>query len=115
MNDPLRQIYLVDDDIAVLDGLSRLLRSAGYEVITYSSAKEFMENYRPDAPGCLVLDVSMPDISGLELQQWLVETHSPLPIIFLTGRGDIPTGITAMKKGAVDFLTKPVKARDLLK
>jgi FixJ family two-component response regulator len=115
MNDPLRQIYIVDDDPAVLEGLSRLLRSIGYEVITFGSAKAFMENYHPDAPGCLVLDVSMPDMNGLELQQWLVQSHSPLPIIFLTGRADIPTSVAAIKSGAVDFLTKPVRDTDLLK
>ena len=115
MNDPLRQIYLVDDDPDLLIALSRLLRSAGYEAITFTSAKAFMESYSPDAPGCLVLDISMPGITGLELQQWLVQSNSPLPVIFLTGRGDIPASVRAMKQGAVDFLTKPVNDIDLLK
>ena len=114
MNDPLRQIYVVDDDPAVLKALSRLLRSAGYQAITFTSAKAFLDGYQPDAPGCLVLDVSMPGITGLELQQWLIRAKSPLPIIFITGRGDIPTSVRSMRQGAVDFLTKPVNDTDLL-
>src|SRR5438045_4066021 len=114
VNDPLRQIYLVDDDRAVLKALSRLLRSVGYETVSFVSAKAFMEHYSPNAPGCLVLDISMPGITGLELQRWLVQSNSPLPIIFLTGRGDIPASVQAMKRGAVDFLTKPVNEADLL-
>ena len=115
MNDPLRQIYLVDDDPAVLKALSRLLRSAGYEPIAFSSAKDFMERFHPDAPGCLVLDVSMPEVTGLELQKWLIQSNSPLPVIFLTGHGDVPGTVQAMKRGAVDFLVKPVNDVDLLK
>lgn len=115
MNDPLRQIYLVDDDPAILKALSRLLRSAGYEPIAFASAKQFLERYEPNAPGCLVLDLSMPGTTGLELQQWLLQTESPLPVIFLTGRGDIPSSVRAMKQGAVDFLTKPVNDTALLK
>jgi FixJ family two-component response regulator len=115
LTDPLRQIYLVDDDPAVLKALSRLLGSAGYEPIAFSSAKDFMERFHPDAPGCLVLDVSMPGVTGLELQQWLIQSNSPLPVIFLTGHGDIPGTVQAMKQGAVDFLVKPVNDVDLLK
>lgn len=115
MTDPLRQIYVVDDDAAVARALARLLRAAGYEPVIFTSARDFMERCKPDAPGCLVLDVSMPGITGLELQEWLVQAASPLPIIFLTGRGDIPTSVRAMKYGAVDFLTKPVNESDLLK
>ena len=114
MSEPACQVYLVDDDPAILKGLSRLLRSAGYEPKTFVSAREFMEHYLPESPGCLVLDVSMPGITGLELQRWLMQTNSFLPVIFLTGRGDIPTSVRAMKEGAVDFLTKPVNAEDLL-
>jgi FixJ family two-component response regulator len=113
LKDPLRQIYLVDDDAAVTTALSRLLRSAGYQPIVFSSAKAFLDGFDPDAPACLVLDVSMPGINGLELQQWLIQLHSILPVIFLTGRGDIPSSVQAMKKGAVDFLTKPVRDTDL--
>ena len=109
------QIYLVDDEPSVRKALSRLLRSAGYEVTAFGSAKEFMQRHLADAPGCLVLDVTMPEISGIELQQWLARVRSPLPIIFITGNGDIPTSVQAMKGGAVDFLTKPVKDTDLLR
>ena len=109
------QIYLVDDEPSVRKALSRLLRSAGYEVTAFGSAKEFMQRHLADAPGCLVLDVTMPEISGIELQQWLARVRSPLPIIFITGCGDIPTSVQAMKGGAVDFLTKPIKETDLLR
>jgi FixJ family two-component response regulator len=115
LSDPLHQIYVVDDDRPIREALSRLLKSAGYKVLTFSSAKEFMGHYEPDIPGCLVLDISMPGITGLELQRWLMQSNSSLPIIFLTGRGDIPTSVRAMKEGAVDFLTKPVNEEDLLK
>jgi RNA polymerase sigma factor (sigma-70 family) len=115
MNDPVRQVYLVDDDPAVLQALSRLLHSAGYEPIPFTSAKDFIRGYHPEAPGCLVLDLSMPGISGLELQQWLAQSNSPLPVIFLTARGDIPSSVQAMKRGAVDYLIKPVSDTDLLK
>ena len=109
------QLYLVDDEPAVRKALSRLLRSAGYEVTAFGSAKEFMQQHVAAAPGCLVLDVTMPEITGIELQEWLARTRSPLPIIFITGNGDIPTSVRAMKAGAVDFLTKPVKEADLLR
>jgi FixJ family two-component response regulator len=115
LNDPVRHIFLVDDDPAILQALSRLLRSAGYEPVTFTSAKDFITSYRPEAQGCLVLDFSMPGITGLELQQWLVQSKSPLPIIFLTARGDIPGSVQAMKLGAVDYLIKPVTETDLLK
>jgi FixJ family two-component response regulator len=108
------QVYLVDDDPLVLRALGRLLHSAGYNVSKFTSAKEFMNAFRPDVPACLVSDISMPEISGLELQRWLVQSNSPLPIIFLTGHGNIPTGVKAVKEGAIDFLTKPVNAPDLL-
>ena len=109
------QLYLVDDEPAVRKALSRLLRSAGYAVTAFGSAKEFMQQHVAAAPGCLVLDVTMPEITGIELQEWLAQTRSPLPIIFITGNGDIPTSVRAMKAGAVDFLTKPVKEADLLR
>jgi FixJ family two-component response regulator len=115
LTEPLPPIYFVDDDAAIREALSRLLRSAGYQAITFNSVSEFMEQYQADAPGCLVLDISMPGITGLELQRWLVQANSSLPVIFLTGRGDIPTSVRAMKQGAVDFLTKPVNDTDLLK
>lgn len=113
MNDQ-GHVYLVDDEPSVRKALSRLLRSAGYEVTAFASAKEFMQRHLADAPGCLVLDVAMPEMSGLDLQQWLAGVRSPLPIIFITGNGDIPTSVRAMKGGAVDFLTKPVNDANLL-
>jgi len=114
LNDPGFRIYLVDDDPAVLKGLCRLLRSAGYQPEPFGSASQFMESYRADAAGCLVLDLSMPGVTGVELQRWLSQINSTLPIIFLTGQGDIPTSVRAMKDGAVDFLTKPVDDSQLL-
>jgi FixJ family two-component response regulator len=112
---PLRQVYIVDDDPSVAKAICRLLRSAGYEPIAFTSAKAFMQAYSPDAPGCLVLDISMPEITGLELQEWLIQNDSPLPVIFLTGHGDIQTRVRAIEQGAVDFLTKPVIAATLFK
>jgi len=108
-------IFLVDDEPSVLRGLARLLRSAGWPTATYQSPEDFMNRFDATAPGCLVLDVSMPGLNGLELQRWLADKGCPLPIIFLTGHGDIPTSVRAMKAGAVDFLTKPVRDEDLLK
>jgi FixJ family two-component response regulator len=108
-------IYLVDDEPSVLKSLARLLCSAHFHVESFASAGEFLARHQSDAPGCLVLDVSMPGLSGLELQQWLSQADNPLPIIFITGHGDIPTSVQAMKAGAVDFLTKPVDESKLLK
>jgi FixJ family two-component response regulator len=105
----------VDDDPAVLKGLGRLFHSAGYETVLFNSAKAFMEHCPRDAAGCLVLDLSMPGVSGLELQRWLNQANNPLPVIFLTGHGDIPASVRAMKEGAVDFLTKPVPQARILK
>ncbi len=111
----LNQVFLVDDDPAVLKGLSRLLHSAGYQTATFTSAGDFMRHYHPDDSGCLVLDLAMPGFSGLELQRWLRQSESPLPIIFLSGHGDVPTSVRAVKDGAVDFLLKPVNDEELLK
>ena len=108
-------VFVVDDDPAVLKSLSRLLRSVRLEVATLSSPREFLERHDPRAPGCLVLDVAMPGLNGLELQEALAAKGSELPIIFLTGHGDIPMSVQAMKRGALDFLTKPVNDEDLLK
>ena len=115
MNDISPIVFVVDDDQAVLKGLARVLRSAGLEVATFSSPRKFLEQYHPKAAGCLVLDVAMPGLNGLELQEALTAIGSAIPIIFLTGRGDIPMSVQAMKRGAVDFLTKPVDDDDLLK
>jgi FixJ family two-component response regulator len=115
MNHAGPTIFVVDDDPAVLKSLSRLLRSARLDVVTFSSPQEFLGRHEPSAPGCLVLDVAMPGLNGLELQEALAVKGSEVPIIFLTGHGDIPMSVQAMKRGAVDFLTKPVNDEDLLK
>lgn len=112
MNEP--SVYLVDDDPAVLKGLSRLLRSAGWAVAPFESAQSFLDAAALDAMGCVVLDVSMPGMDGPALQQALADRGSVLAIIFLTGRGDLSTGVNAMKTGAVDFLSKPVDEQVLL-
>ena len=107
-------VYLVDDDPGVRNGLSRLLRASGYDVRPYSSPEEFLQQHDPAAPGCAVLDVAMPGLDGLGLQQALTAGGSHRPIIFITGKGDVPTSVRAMKAGALDFLTKPVNEPDLL-
>jgi FixJ family two-component response regulator len=108
-------VFVVDDDPAVLKSLSRLLRSARLNAATFGSPQEFFERHDPRAPGCLALDVAMPGLNGLELQEALAAKGSAIPIIFLTGHGDIPMSVQAMKRGALDFLTKPVNDDDLLK
>jgi FixJ family two-component response regulator len=108
-------VFVVDDDASVRKALARLMASAGYAVETFASAREFLDRgHHQDTPGCVVLDISMPGLSGLDLQQELKRFTPPLPIIFITGHGDIPTSVRAMKGGAVDFLTKPINDRDLL-
>jgi len=116
MNNPNPTIFVVDDDPSVRIGLERLLRSTGYNVEIYGSAQEFLET-TPDCPGpaCLVLDVRMPDIDGLELQDQLRRREYTMPIVFITGHGDIPMSVKAIKTGAIDFLTKPFDEADLLK
>jgi len=101
-------VYVVDDDPDLLRALERLLQSAALNVATFSSAHDFLDQYDRNAPGCLVLDLAMPGLGGLELQRMLERQDSLLPIIFLTGRGDIALSVEAMKHGAADFLTKPV-------
>jgi FixJ family two-component response regulator len=116
MNDLSPTVFVVDDDPSVRKSLARLLRSAGYEAETFATAAEFLDHRRVhDTPGCLVLDVQMPGLNGLELQQELLDSSSPIPIIFITGHGDIPMSVIAMKAGAVDFLSKPFRDDDLLK
>jgi two-component system response regulator FixJ len=107
-------IFVVDDDAAVRDALKLLLRSIGHAVETFASAQEFLDAYREDRPGCLVLDIRMPGMSGLELQQKLNERHSILPIIFITGHGDVPMAVEAMQAGAMDFIQKPFRDQDLI-
>jgi FixJ family two-component response regulator len=107
-------VHVVDDDESIRRSLTGLLQSVGLCVTTYSSAQDFLAADLPDTPGCLVLDVHLPGLSGLELQKALVDTERALPIIFLTGLGDIPMTVSAMKAGAVEFLTKPLNAPALL-
>jgi len=108
MTDPAPIVYVVDDDADVLKAVERLLESVGLEVVTFASPQQFLERYDRSAPGCLVLDLALPGLSGLELQRMLEREASYLPIVFLTGRGDIAASVQAMKHGATDFLTKPV-------
>jgi FixJ family two-component response regulator len=105
---------VVDDDPSVLRALTRLLSAAGLEARGFPSPTAFLQAHDPATPGCLVLDVALPGLDGLELQQALLASDCARPIVFITGRGDIPTTVRAMKGGAVDFLTKPVNDRDLL-
>jgi RNA polymerase sigma factor (sigma-70 family) len=114
--DAASTVFLVDDDPSVRKALTRLLRSAGYTVRAFSSAPEFLTYWRTaeKIPACLVLDVRMPEVSGLDLQQDLRTAATPLPIIFITGHGDVPMSVKAMKGGAVDFLPKPVEDKALL-
>jgi FixJ family two-component response regulator len=107
-------VHIVDDDKAVRESLGDLLRSMDYQVTLYGSAAEFLKVELPDAPGCLVLDVRLPGTSGLELQEYLTRINIRLPIILMTGHGDIPMTVKGMKAGAVDFLTKPIRDQDLL-
>jgi len=107
-------VFIVDDDARVIKALSRLMRVKGYDYRSYTSPREFLADHDATVPGCAVFDVSMPGLDGLELQQALTAGGSHRPVIFITGKGDIPTSVRAMKAGAIDFLTKPVSNRDLL-
>ena len=114
MNDASHMVFLIDDEPSVLKALARVIGATGFRTASFSSPQSFLEQYEPAARGCIVLDVSMPGFTGLELQQALIEKNCSLPIVFLTARGDIPTSVRAMKHGAVDFLTKPVDDDDLI-
>jgi two-component system response regulator FixJ len=107
-------VYLVDDDDAVRDSLGLLLRSVGLECQLYSSALDFLEHYDSKQHACLVADIRMPGLSGLELQQRLNEQRAEIPVIFITGHGDVPMAVNAMKAGAADFVQKPFRDQDLL-
>jgi FixJ family two-component response regulator len=107
-------VYVVDDDPSVRKALERLFRSAGHDAMTFASALEFLDFSHPDAPGCLVLDIKMPKLSGLELQERLAEKGIFFPIIFITGHGTVPASVRALKAGAMDFLQKPFEDRELL-
>src|SRR5262245_39582231 len=114
MSDPGPVVFVVDDDPSVRDALTSLLRSVGLRVETFGSAREFLTHQPADVPGCLVLDVRLPGLSGLDLQRELAAAQITMPIIFITGHGDIPMTVQAMKAGAVEFLTKPFRDQDLL-
>jgi FixJ family two-component response regulator len=107
-------VFVVDDDASLRESVEDLLRSVGLEVKSFGSTEEFLRSRRPDAPGCIVLDVRMPGQSGLEFQRTLVNASIHLPIIFISGHGDIPMSVQAMKSGAIGFLTKPLREQDLL-
>jgi FixJ family two-component response regulator len=107
-------VYVIDDDESAREGVADLLRSVGYAVHSFGSAREFFEHTRSDAPGCIVLDVRLPGPSGLEFQRTLVRSNIQLPIIFITGHGDIPMSVRAIKSGAIEFLTKPLHEQQLL-
>ncbi len=108
-------VFLLDDEPGMVMALTRLLKAEGFTVRAFTSARTFLESYHPEAPSCLVLDVAMPELNGLELQKRLTQADILLPIVFLTGCGDIPMSVQAIKAGALDFLTKPVRASDLLR
>jgi FixJ family two-component response regulator len=114
MPDPTAMVFVVEDDESVREALASLIRSAGWNVEAFVSAHEFLATARADAPSCLVLDVGLPGLSGLDLQARMAELHNDLPIVFITGHGDIPMSVRAMKAGAVEFLTKPFVEQDLL-
>jgi FixJ family two-component response regulator len=114
MKEPDPIVFVIDDDRMIRDGLQSLIKSVGLRVETFASAQDFLAAKLPDAPACLVLDVRMPGLSGLDLQLKLTEGAVTIPIIFITGHGDIPMSVRAMKEGAHEFLTKPVRGQDLL-
>lgn len=107
-------VFVVDDDAGTRESLKNLIRSVGLRVEAFGSAQEFLASPRPDLPGCLVLDVRLPGASGLDLQKRLIESGIEIPIVFITGHGDIPMSVRAMKAGAVEFLTKPFRDQELL-
>jgi len=114
MTDPDPIVFIVDDDPSVRRSTERLIRSAGLKVQTFASAREFLKHPRIEGPACLVLDVRMPGLSGMDLQRELTQSGIRIPIIFITGHGDIPMSVRAMRAGAVEFLTKPYRSRGLL-
>ncbi|MDN5849840.1 MAG: response regulator [Nitrococcus sp.] len=107
-------VFIVDDDESVRRGLARLIKSAGMAVVSFASAQEFVQSYPRDVPGCLLLDIQMPGMSGLELQEQMARYQIDLPVIFLTGHAEVPASVRAMKRGATDFLQKPVDGQVLI-
>jgi len=118
MSDPQTNVHsfvcIVDDDASLRESLSSLLRSVGLQVATFDSAADFLQYERPDAPGCLVLDIRLPGVSGLDFQAELASKGEQIPIVFMTGHGDIPMTVKAMKAGAVEFLPKPFREQDMI-
>ena len=114
MSKPDSVVFVVDDDAAVRDAIQSLIRSVGLYVEGFASAQDFLRSKRPDVPGCLVLDIRLPGFSGLQLQSKLADADIRIPIVFMTGHGDIPMTVKAMKAGAVEFMTKPFRDQDLL-
>lgn len=114
MKKSLTKVFVVDDDEAFLKAAGRLLKASGYDVQCYNSAMDFFAQLPPDATGCVVTDLRMPGMDGLELQSALARSDNPLPVVFLSGNGDIPSSVTAMRGGAEDFLTKTAPKKDLL-
>jgi FixJ family two-component response regulator len=114
MPEPEAIVFVVDDDPSVREALQRLVRSAGLRVEAFASAEEFLNRRREAVPSCLLLDVRLPDLSGLDLQRRMVDANHEIPVVFITGHGDIPTTVRAMKAGAVEFLTKPLVEGDVL-
>src|ERR1043166_4194425 len=114
MTKPDAMVFAIDDDTGLRESLKNLIRSVGLGVETFDSAQEFLQSKRPDVPGCLVLDVRLQGLSGLDLQKRMAEADMEIPIIFITGHGDIPMTVQAMKEGAGEFLTKPFRDQDLL-
>lgn len=111
---PTQLVFVIDDDASMREAIGRLLHATGLTVRTFGSAREFLSTRLPDIPACVVLDVRLPDLSGLDLQREMVERGIHVPIIFITGHGDIPMSVQAIKAGAVEFLTKPFRDQDLL-
>jgi FixJ family two-component response regulator len=107
-------VFVVDDDASTRESLKNLIRSVGLQVEVFASARDFLRSQRPDVPACLVLDVRLPGLSGLDLQKQMAEAEGQIPIVFISGHGDIPMTVRAMKAGAVEFLTKPFRDQDLL-
>jgi len=114
MTERQTMVFVIDDDTATRETLSSLIRSVGLQVELFGSAQEFLKSKRPDAPSCLVLDIRLPGISGLDFQRKLADSNIGIPVIFITGHGDIQMSVRAMKAGAIEFLTKPFRAQDLL-
>lgn len=114
MNRPVPIVRIVDDDTSFLAAVARMLRASGFAVKTFASAADFLIQAEPDVPGCVLVDLQMPGMSGLELQEVLAQERHTLPVIFLTGQGDIPTTVQAMRRGAEDFLTKRAPKEELL-